>query len=774
MLTRWSLNSFLYSGFNLYQRLALWLMGLLLLTRFSPISALLTVLVISLQVVLGESLIGRFSGFSQISRLAKVGLGFCIGATVSTFFYVFVVTFFNPMAAIFSQILLFVSAILLRMSQIRSTIVRATADELGAVKWLAVIALLGMAPTWFWPLPVAIGLAILFLVWSRFKNGFSTLKMTLFLLLSSSCGLFWLRIISTRPNRAWFADDRFAELFSFSLGKWGVSHNPMLVSESISYHWFSFAWIGVVSNLTFTTVEVLFAHFGPVVVAMACAVLGFAISQTFTRNTTVTLVSLALAVSIDTERLFEGYGFNAFQLSSYSQFFSLALGLSLLLVIISLDNQQLRSVALIIGVIFAALIGAKISSGLVAGFGLAGVWLVGLIRERRIIASLKFLTIGLIIPGLFSSFLFYGDPRSDSGSLFRRPGWPVGVSQNLWDIYNGSFARFLPILIFLTLAIGSLGFTGLLLILRSENKSISYFNLQVFLGFCLFASLAQMWIRGGAGSRDLFEGNVATLYAFHFSISLIRFVAVALAVEQVSKLCKSRKLRKILLSLGLPCLFAFSVIRSWEIGVEASYLVPLLVAFKPVIPLVLALVIGKALSVYVRNKWQLLGFESCPNTFVVLLNLVLITAGMFLFVSNYVNVSSRQQKEWRSMDKDYFVTDDFRAATTWLKINTPDDVVVASKVTRVSPRVAVQTGRKDFAGVQVSFRIFGENSADYAQKYDLIDQFSKNGSCESTKSLKGMGVNFFLVDLSNLDTPDVSRCADEVFRNKGAVIYKLK
>ena len=774
MLTRWSLNSFLHSGLNLYQRLALWLTGLLLLAEFSPVSALLTVLVISLQVVLGESLIGRFSGFNQISRLAKVGLGFCIGAIVSTFLYVFVVTITSPMAAIISQIMLFVLAAVLRMSQISSTIVQATTDELGAVKWLAVIALLGMAPTWFWPLHVAIGLAILFLVWSRLKDGFSSLKVILFLLFSSSSCLIWLRILDTRPNRAWFADDRFAELFSFSLGKWGVSHNPMLVSESISYHWFSVAWIGVVSNLTFTTVEVLFAHFGPVVIAMACAVSGFAIIKTFTQNTTVTLVSLALAVSVDTERLFEGYGFNAFQLSSFSQFFSLALGLSLLLLIISLDSQQLRSVAVIVGVIFAGLIGSKISSGLVASFGLGGVWLVGFVKNPKARGHISFFVVAILTPAIVALTTFYGDPRSDSGSLFRRPGWPVGVSQNLWDIYNGSFIGFLPILIFLTLAIGSLGFMGLLLILRSENKSNSYLNLQVFLGLCLFASLAQMWIRGGAGSRDLFEGNVATLYAFHFSISLIRFVAVALAVEQVSKLCKSRKLRIILLSLGLPLLFAFSVIRSLEIGVEASYLVPLFVAFKPVIPLVLALVIAIALSVYVRNKWQLLGFESCPSTFVVLSNLSLITAGMFLFVSNYVNVSSRQQKEWRSMDKDYFVTDDFRAATTWLKINTPDGVVVASKVTRVSPRVAVQTGRKDFAGVQVSFRIFGENSADYAQKYDLIDQFSKNGSCESTEGLRGVGVSFFLVDLSNLDTPDVSRCADEVFRNKGAVVYKLK
>jgi hypothetical protein len=335
------------------------------------------------------------------------------------------------MSAIFSQILLFVSAILLRMSQIRSTIVKATADELGAVKWLAVVALLGMAPTWFWPLPVAIWLAVLFRVWPRLQRFFSISKLTFSLLMSASGGLIWSRVIDTRPDRAWFADDRFAELFSFSLGKWGVSHNPMLVSESISYHWFSFAWIGVVSNLTFTTVEVLFAHFGPVVVAMACSVLGFAISQTFTRNTTVTLVSLALAVSIDTERLFEGYGFNAFQLSSFSQFFSLALGHSLLLVIISLDNQQLRSVALIIGVMFAALIGAKISSGLVTSFGLGGLWLAGFVENPKARGHISFLVVAILTPAIVALTTFYGDPRSDSGSLFRRPGWPVGVSQNL-------------------------------------------------------------------------------------------------------------------------------------------------------------------------------------------------------------------------------------------------------------------------------------------------------------------------------------------------------
>ena len=102
-------------------------------------------------------------------------------------------------------------------------------------------------------------------------------------------------------------DDRFAELFSFSLGKWGMTHNPMLISENISYHWFSFAWIGVLSNLSGTKIDVAFALFGPAIVAMACAVLGFAIIKTFKSNATIAICSLALAVFVDTERLFEGY-----------------------------------------------------------------------------------------------------------------------------------------------------------------------------------------------------------------------------------------------------------------------------------------------------------------------------------------------------------------------------------------------------------------------------------------------------------------------------------
>jgi len=189
--------------------------------------------------------------------------------------------------------------------------------------------------------------------------------------------------------------------------------------------------------------------------------------------------------------------------------------------------------------------------------------------------------------------------------------------------------------------------------------------------------------------------------------------------------------------------------------------------------LFLALVLTTFVSLFVRLKWKSLGFQFKPNSFLALTNVALIAAGLLVSFTNYDKVANRQQKEWRLMDIEYSVSSDFEAATNWLKFNLRPDDVVASKVTRSSRRVAVLTDHKDFAGVPVSFRIFGEHSAVYETNYQIIDEFSMKGTCESAKAVNDAGADFFLIDLSNLETPDIHRCASEVYRNKGAIVYKL-
>lgn len=55
----------------------------------------------------------------------------------------------------------------------------------------------------------------------------------------------------------------------------------------------------------------------------------------------------------------------------------------------------------------------------------------------------------------------------------------------------------------------------------------------------------------------------------------------------------------------------------------------------------------------------------------------------------------------------------------------------------------------------------------------LLD-FASSGDCESAEGLRANDVAFVLVDLTDPDTPDVDRCADEVFRNETVVVYSLK
>ncbi|NDA97456.1 MAG: hypothetical protein EBY08_06195, partial [Actinobacteria bacterium] len=210
-----------------------------------------------------------------------------------------------------------------------------------------------------------------------------------------------------------------------------MSHNPMMMGESISYHWFSFAWVGSLANLTTLSIETALTQFGPMVIALICVILGYSIARVFAKSSTIALCAVGVSFVVDTERLFRGYGFHAFQLSSFSQFFSLAFGLAILLLIVNLRDEDLNSISLATGMIFAALIGSKSSSGLVVLFGLGGVWLYLVSVKRSLHKTLKLLFVGIVIPTIFAVILFFGDPRNGTSSVIRRPGWPAGVSRDL-------------------------------------------------------------------------------------------------------------------------------------------------------------------------------------------------------------------------------------------------------------------------------------------------------------------------------------------------------
>ena len=758
---------------GLHGRLVMWLFALLLLSRFSILGAALTVVVVSGQVFLGSRMIERYGALRALPALSRIGISFCVGATVSTFIYIAIVTFSNRWLAILGQVALLVCVWGLRRVSFRGQAVAASSEEKLAVKWIVVVTLLGLSPDWFWPLPVAIVLALSIFVFDRVRS--KTIAVRVFA--AAACGavasFVWLRVLDTRPIRPWFADDRFAEIFSFSLGRWGVSHNPMMMGETISYHWFSFAWVGALANMANESIEIMLTQFGPMVIGFGCAILGYSISRSLVSRPSTAIVAVSLAVVVDTERLFRGFGFHAFQLSSFSQFFSLALGLAILLLIIELRSEDLNSIFLVVGVIFAGLIGAKSSSGLVALFGLGGLWLYWVVSKRSLRGTFKFLMGAVIVPTIFAVVFFFGDPRNGSSSVIRRPGWPAGVSRDLWDVYNGSFIRYLPILIFLTLALCGLAVLSLAVIFVFSKTNLRSVNALIFLALSSVAAFLQMWIAQSDGAKNIVGDSDNTLYALQFVVVLFVIVALTIVSEYIITKLSTKPAIQIQVGVIVAGIFIVWSSRAWQIEFSPSYLIPLLTSLKPAIPFCGSLIVGIVAAIWYRSRSKDLESTLLKNL-VVFSSMTLVISFAYIFFANYTDVSSRQQIEWRLNDADYQARSDYLDATEWITSNSVESEVVAASATTRSPKLSEITNRKELAGFQITIRLAGLNSDFESGRRQILSDFTSTGDCESAEGLRASEVAYVLVDLTNPETPDVERCAEEVFRNETVIVYSLK
>ena len=758
---------------GLHGRLVMWLFALLLLSRFSILGAALTVVVVSGQVFLGSRMIERYGALRALPALSRIGISFCVGATVSTFIYIAIVTFSNRWLAILGQVGLLVCAWGLRRVSFRGQAVASSTEEKLAVKWIVVVTLLGLSPDWFWPLPVAIVLALSIFVFDRVRS--KSIAVRFFA--AATCGavafFVWLRVLDTRPIRPWFADDRFAEIFSFSLGRWGVSHNPMMMGETISYHWFSFAWVGALANMVNESIEIMLTQFGPMIIGFGCAILGYSISRSLVSRPSTAIVAVSLAVVVDTERLFRGFGFHAFQLSSFSQFFSLALGLAILLLIIELRSEDLNSIFLVVGVIFAGLIGAKSSSGLVALFGLGGLWLYWVVSKRSLRGTFKFLMGAVIVPTIFAVVFFFGDPRNGSSSVIRRPGWPAGVSRDLWDVYNGSFIRYLPILIFLTLALCGLAVLSFAVIFVFSKTHLRSFNALIFLALSSVAAFLQMWIAQSDGAKNIVGDSDNTLYALQFVVVLFVIVALTIVSEYIITKLSTKPAIQIQVGVIAAGIFIVWSSRAWQIEFSPSYLIPLLTSLKPAIPFCGSLIVGIVAAISYRSRSKDLESTLLKNLF-VFSSLTLVISFAYVFFANYTDVSSRQQIEWRLNDADYRIRSDYLDATEWITSNSVESEVVSASATTRSPKLSEITNRKELAGFQITIRLAGLNSDFESERRQILFDFTSSGDCESAEGLRANEVAYVLVDLTNSVTPDVERCADEVFRNETVIVYSLK
>jgi hypothetical protein len=213
--------------------------------------------------------------------------------------------------------------------------------------------------------------------------------------------------------------------------------------------------------------------------------------------------------------------------------------------------------------------------------------------------------------------------------------------------------------------------------------------------------------------------------------------------------------------------------RAWQIEFSPSYLIPLLTSAKPVIPFCGSLIVGIVAAIWYRSRSKELESTLLKNL-VVFSSMTLVISFAYIFLANYTDVSSRQQIEWRLNDADYQARSDYLDAIEWITSNSVESEVVAASATTRSPKLSEITNRKELAGFQITIRLAGLNSDFESERRQILSDFTSSGDCESAEGLRANEVAYVLVDLTNPETPDFERCADEVFRNETVIVYSLK
>jgi len=749
---------------NTHRQLLFWLLLLLLLTRFDLLGAGLTVLLVLAQTFVGTTILLVLKSLDRLPALSRVGLGFCLGATLMTISYVIVLTYTGLILAIFSQFTLLIFSYFVWRIQPKQNLVEERIEEPKEVKWLAVAALFGLAPEWFWTLYVAIFLTILFLGHKFFASK-SLFFRVIVLALYSLSGLFcWIRVLGARPSRPWFPDDSFAEVWSFSIGKWGLSHNPMLMGESISYHWFSFAWTGLASKLTFMQVTEFLPLFAPIVVAFVCSILSFQVINSVLKNSVITIYVLIAFFLFDTEKVFRGFGFHAFQANSFSQFFSLLFGLSCLLMVATMQDRSQSSNFILFSIILFGAIGSKSSTGLVLAFGLLSMSLFQIFTEPT--KRIKILGFGSIVLSVtfISGLFFYGNPMDGSPSVIRRPGWLAG--SDLDQIYNGPFIKYLPILFFSILSLGGIGFLTLFNVHFLKHKQNKDTKIMWFISGAYVISLAQMCVAQGDGA-GIVSGTDNTLYAFQ----LITVLSLLFGLASAINFGLSAFSRKILIQWAslilLLSLVMTAVARNFDVNVSDQFFTPLWTSLRPSLPFLVILLASALICGCVTD----LRSQGSLNVFLLYAFGSLVFVGLIISGLNFTSKVNNQQTEWRNKDLQSTVTSDYGAAVFWLTKNAEPYQILASNF-RQHP-VSMMSGFREFVGFPDTVRLAGLHSSNESARRKAFEGFIRSGSCASVKLMRQSGVDFFLIDLSSAKANFVERCAEEVYRNPAVVIYSF-
>jgi len=517
------------------------------------------------------------------------------------------------------------------------------------------IAAMALGTEWFWLFPSGVLFVISSSLLIATPKKYSKIASRVAIVSAVIAAIY---MIANRPKIWWFMyehDFPFFQALSRSLADWGLRDYVLLSGTNTRYHWFTYAWIGLVDRSSDASVFFVLTKFAPAVFAVLITAVAWSFVNRFSKSLLRTFFATFTVMTASTYPLW-GYGSKISFLASPSQFFATAILFGAVYFLLLGLDQMLRFQVLIISVLIAATMLSKTMHGVVAISALAFLLVTQSVSKTKI-GRKNFITCSTAIFVGFATYVLLVS-NSEGENVFQ-----IRFGDFFWQLQGD--ARMLPekyVDFFGLLTIISFSILPILLVILKSLR----FNREGF-GPVDFLSLGAL-LSGMLLSVLILSAYGENLYFLQAATSLSTLLGIASLINITFKPIKTSMIVFIVLAGVSLCLLSF-LIPSINSGAQDAIMIRSLRVYSGAI-LLLAIASVLLMISAIRHK-----------SLTDLLSKVVITSAVMSIsfsASNWLNVVERKHNEFKRDGHTYLATSDLQGLSDWVNSNTGASEIIAS------------------------------------------------------------------------------------------------
>ena len=517
------------------------------------------------------------------------------------------------------------------------------------------IAAMALGTEWFWLFPsgVLFVIASSFLIatpqkYSKIASGIASLSAVI-------AGIY---MIANRPKIWWFlydSDYAFLQALSRSLADWGLSDYLLLSGTDTKYHWFSYAWIGLVDRSSGASNFFVLTRIAPVLFVLLITCIIWILISRHSTSKLRTFGSTLVIMTASSYSLWGG-GTKIVFLASPSHFYTFAFLFVTIYLLIGSLVSKFRFAPVLVAVFSAITVLSKTMHGVILICAISFTLIIQLISLKKV--STSSLMIGLSsVGGTLISYLFFVS-NSEARSVFE-----FRFGDFFWQLQGD--ARLLPerhIDLIAILTISAFAVLPMLLVFASFNLSntsrLNFIRL-LSIGSILSGSLLSLVILGAFGEN---------LYFVHVAIVTSTVLGFALMSSQHVKIA-GKKMWFLLTTSGVCLALLSYAIPNINSGAQNAILIRSMRIYTTSWFLILAALVVFA-SNLIRQKSSFNGYAK----------LVIASSAMVVTFSvvNWSDTISRKHNEFSRDGASYLASLELEDVASWINQNSEDIDIVAS------------------------------------------------------------------------------------------------